>query len=398
MSPTIGAYIIAKNNEELIEPLLQALSTTFDEITLVDTGSTDETVEIAEKYAQVARYYSNWAYNFLDDFAKARNMAMDMLNTDWVVWFDTDDIVNEVNLSMLKNAIKAEHDNEEIDAIACHYVMWHHQEGQGRTIRMAKNKAWRKWKGRWIGRIHELPQCDDWKTVLYQIDFPTFHKGESSSKRNLTIYNDMLDKGEEFTLEQYFDLAREYRQIDDYDKVFKYINKYIDGVNALPSLIMDETRSRQKFLALAYHYRSTYWFLKDELRKCREDAFLGIMVDDSVPHNFIQVGWVHARRGLHKRAIAWFMHAYNTPKLGTQYVDFHGVRTFGAVGALAMSWLKLGNEKKALKFFGMAMKNDPDEKWLEQHKELQELLEKKHKDCKEDECPICKAHGWDQIH
>ncbi|MCK5609624.1 glycosyltransferase [Candidatus Pacearchaeota archaeon] len=376
MEPKIGAYIIARNNAETIELLLQRLDNHFDEIAVVDTGSTDRTVEIATRYALVQdyEYPDDWKHPFLDDFGKARNQAMDLVGkwVDWVVWFDTDDTLDESSLINLREAITREDDNPDVDVIACHYVMNTLTGRKGRTIRMAKNRAWRVGCGRWTGRIHEQPNADDKKTVLYMIDFNTFHSGESPSKRNLTIFEDMVEKGD-VGLDQWFDMAREYKQINDWENCKKYITMYIDECNKLPTLLVGETRSRQKFLSLAYHYRSLCWFNEKDMKRSREDAFMGIMVDDSVPHNFIQVGWIHANRRLYKRAIPWFMHAYNVPKLGAHNVDFHGMRTFTVVGAISLCYLRLGEKKKALKYYEIGLRNDPDDRWMEQHEELQEL-------------------------
>jgi len=46
---TIGASLIVKNEEVMLSQCLESLKG-FDEIVIVDTGSTDKTIEIAKKY------------------------------------------------------------------------------------------------------------------------------------------------------------------------------------------------------------------------------------------------------------------------------------------------------------------------------------------------------------
>lgn len=66
----VSACIIAKNEEENLPRLLKSLAGKFDDIVLVDTGSTDKTKEIAREYG--CRVYEiPWS-----GFADARNAAV----------------------------------------------------------------------------------------------------------------------------------------------------------------------------------------------------------------------------------------------------------------------------------------------------------------------------------
>lgn len=86
--PSISLALIAKNEEKNINRLLDSVEGCFDEIILVDTGSTDKTVEIAkERGCQVH------LFDWVNDFSKARNYAFSKCSKDFIMWLDLDDVL-----------------------------------------------------------------------------------------------------------------------------------------------------------------------------------------------------------------------------------------------------------------------------------------------------------------
>lgn len=95
---TIGAAIIAKNNDATIAATLQSIQRLCQQIVIVDTGSSDRTSEIALKYGAEI-HYSLWN----NSFAEARNHALEFLRTDWILIIDTDEILKSFNLDEFNN-------------------------------------------------------------------------------------------------------------------------------------------------------------------------------------------------------------------------------------------------------------------------------------------------------
>lgn len=86
MRSTIGAALIVRNEERFIEGCLRSIADAVDDIVVVDTGSSDRTVEIAASFG-VRLFHFVWR----DDFAAARNHALDAVRADWVLYIDADE-------------------------------------------------------------------------------------------------------------------------------------------------------------------------------------------------------------------------------------------------------------------------------------------------------------------
>lgn len=83
---SISACIMVKNEEELLPDCLESIRDWVDEIVLVDTGSTDKTVEIAESYGAKI-HHQRWE----NDFSKHRNYTVELATCDWVCIIDADE-------------------------------------------------------------------------------------------------------------------------------------------------------------------------------------------------------------------------------------------------------------------------------------------------------------------
>lgn len=93
----VSVCIIAKNEEKFIEDCLKHLLPYGMEIIVADTGSTDRTKEIAQKYAdQVVDF------EWINDFAAARNYCASFAKNNWILAIDCDEIVQSVDVRVLR--------------------------------------------------------------------------------------------------------------------------------------------------------------------------------------------------------------------------------------------------------------------------------------------------------
>ncbi len=84
----VSLTMIVKNEENNLPRCLESVRDIFDEIVIVDTGSTDRTVEIARSFG--AKVFD---FAWVDSFSAARNEALSHATGDFAFWLDADDVV-----------------------------------------------------------------------------------------------------------------------------------------------------------------------------------------------------------------------------------------------------------------------------------------------------------------
>ncbi len=85
---SVGLAMIVRECAETLDVCLQSVAGIFDDLVIVDTGSTDDTIAVAEKHG--ARIFQ---FDWVDDFAAARNFSFDQLTTEYAFWLDGDDLL-----------------------------------------------------------------------------------------------------------------------------------------------------------------------------------------------------------------------------------------------------------------------------------------------------------------
>ena len=98
--PTLSVIMIVKNEAASIGACLESVRVFADEMVVADTGSTDETVAIAE--SQGARViHIPWN----DDFAAARNRSMAAATGDWLLHMDADEVLDAEGAARLREVV-----------------------------------------------------------------------------------------------------------------------------------------------------------------------------------------------------------------------------------------------------------------------------------------------------
>ena len=100
--PTLGLSMIVRNEETSLPGCLESVKDLVDEIVIADTGSTDGTLEVARRYG--ARCLS---FPWENDFAGARNRALAEMRTDWVIYIDADEQLDEKAKCSLPRLLKS---------------------------------------------------------------------------------------------------------------------------------------------------------------------------------------------------------------------------------------------------------------------------------------------------
>lgn len=137
--------MIVKNEARHLPACLASISGLVDEIVVVDTGSTDQTREIA--IAAGAKLYE---YPWHGDFAAARNQALERASGDWILYIDADERVRKPNRPALLEVLRR-------DDVVSYKVRFHPRPGFTAypEYRIFRNDP----RIRFEGVIHESPRA-----------------------------------------------------------------------------------------------------------------------------------------------------------------------------------------------------------------------------------------------
>jgi ADP-heptose:LPS heptosyltransferase/glycosyltransferase involved in cell wall biosynthesis len=252
--PTICAGMIVKNEERDLPKGLKTLEGVIDGLVVMDTGSTDRTIQVVREKAPCSYFVDtylgaseqdekgDWK---LWDFGKARNAFLDKIDTwdltdrpaDWVLWMDADDILLDPrklrNLKYLWS-----HDVQGIQMNAGDTKWTHH-------------RLWKNRKGiRFHGRCHEYPAFGTMPTIVHD-NVRIFHDatagaGENANARNLRI------------------LTREFEEAPTPRNAFYLANTHKDGGRYAEAVKYYD--ARMKF---GKGYEDEYWFAALYKARCQ---------------------------------------------------------------------------------------------------------------------------------
>ncbi|MFB5269251.1 glycosyltransferase [Paenibacillus enshidis] len=173
--PSISLCMIVRNEEEYLPKCLSSVIRIVDEIIIVDTGSTDGTVAVAQAFgAKVIEI--PWE----DSFSVARNRGLEEATGDWILWLDADEEmdVNEANKLkelLTRDAIR-EQQIEGIQFYFCNVLEGDRVEHLC-LQRMVRNRP----EYRFEGRVHEeiLPSMLEVNPDMQvgQVDIHVYHDG-----------------------------------------------------------------------------------------------------------------------------------------------------------------------------------------------------------------------------
>ncbi len=96
----LSACLIVRDEESHLERCLRSLAGHVDEIVVIDTGSTDRTVEIAEEFGAKIGHFA-WC----DDFSAARNESLALATGNWALWIDADEEVEATSWGAIREGL-----------------------------------------------------------------------------------------------------------------------------------------------------------------------------------------------------------------------------------------------------------------------------------------------------
>ena len=232
--------IITKNEKENIERCVNALIPCEREIVVVDTGSDDGTVELLEKMSTKHPLIKVRNFEWCDDFAAAKNYAIEQASCEYVFVIDSDEFVTQIDVSGIEALIMANPDS--VGRMHRRNVF----EGSGVNQENVEwvNRIFSREKYHYVGRIHEqIVRRDNADEVTssivagelvydtYRAPVSVLHTGydmtdnkrEAKARRNIALLE--KEKEDPYILYQ---LGKSYYMLGDYPRACEYFEKGLE--------------------------------------------------------------------------------------------------------------------------------------------------------------------------
>ena len=193
----VSIYMIVLNEEANIAAALERM-TEFDEVIIVDSGSRDRTVEIADGYPNVKTSFHHW-----EGFAAQKAHAMSLCRNEWVLNIDADEILTDAFIEEVRRVVAA----NEVDALESTRTLYRwgkrprHPGGPDRLIRLFRKSA-----GHYPERrVHESISIDGKvarteATILHNENLTYTERVAKSNRYSEARARDKFDKGDRVSL------------------------------------------------------------------------------------------------------------------------------------------------------------------------------------------------------
>lgn len=331
----ISVCMIAKNEEHYIEESLKRLEPYHYEIVVVDTGSTDRTLEIAAKYTDKI-YHFDW----INDFSAVRNFSFAQASNDWVLVIDCDDYIESIDEKELLRLMK-KHPHSIGQILTRNRFT---QDGQTSYENVYVSRFIDRRYYHFEGRIHEQfePLTQDHPKTYFRTPIKAVHVGydgpedemRAKSLRNIALLEEELKTtGPDAYL--YYQLAQSCMKLKDYEKAYEWYNLGL-SMDIDPSLDYVQTMVE------------SYGYCLLDLKRYDEALRLeGVYDVFSVRADFVfLMGLIYMNNGLLDDAIAQFKKAAT---MGQSVVE--GINSYRAYYNIGVIYECSGYPEKARKYY-----------------------------------------------
>lgn len=355
---TVSLCMIVKNEEETIGRCLDSVRDLVDEINIVDTGSTDRTKEIVSRYTD--RIFD---FEWIQDFAAARNYSFDQATQDYVFWLDADDVLLERDRERfreLKNTL-----DSRIDSVIMNYVLSRDAAGNPHNVTRHNRLVKRSIVPRWIYPIHEILVVRG-NLLFSPVEITHAPKLEKRNRtRNLSILQEHIRKDGPSRRTEFY-LANELFDNERYDEALAAYETFLQG--SVENF--EDHIAACGVLAHLYHERG---------EADRELQYLFKTFEYDVPRAdyCCRIGLWFEEKGEYRQAAFWYEVAagQDIP------VDYFGLMnlvcwTWAPHVQLMLCYGKLGELAKALEHNEKALSYFPDDpNLLENKRRLEAAME-----------------------
>ncbi len=348
--PTISLCMIVKDEEENLARCLQSAEPAVDEMIVVDTGSTDRSVEIAESFGAKV-LHEPWR----GDFAAPRNTSVDAATGDWILYLDADEEL--IDGAALREIVR----DTELEGFSLREVNF---IGDDVGVEFVVNSAFRLFRNRpeyrFDGALHEqiMGKVDPEGGVTTAFCGIEIHhygyldptsEARNKTERNMEIVLEEVRRkpDDSFTL---FNAGVEHQRVGRTEEALEYFQR---AFATLPSLRAYYASLLVRNIVATLNTLERY----DEALDVLADALQAY--PDFTDMHYLQ-GQVHASRREYRAAIRSFRRAIDLgDHRGDRYLAQSGMGSFYSWHALGALHHMMGDANEAVRCFKTAVTSAP---------------------------------------
>jgi glycosyltransferase involved in cell wall biosynthesis len=298
-STTVSLAMMVKNEERNLDKCLSSVKDWVDEIVVVDTGSTDRTIEICKSFGATVSE-SPWR----DDFSFHRNESLAAANGEWILVMDPDEeFVGDGDelkhiLAQIPSSITA----------VCVELKDMMPDGSV-AVSFRPIRLFRKGHGHYTGIVHNEPHTDGRVGACEGVAIRHYGYHAISEdlmagklKRSLALLHKQLSE-QPGNLKTFFYLFETNAELKEYDLAVEYGFKYISCRDKAPNFNTSIYFSLASVLIALKRYHEAFRVVQEGLRVCPGDLDLST--------SLVELGVATKDRGLIMQGASQFSVAYH---------------------------------------------------------------------------------------
>lgn len=290
----ISLCMIVKNEEKVLARCLDSIADLMDEIIIVDTGSSDETKKIAERYTDQV-----YDFTWIDDFSAARNFAFSKATKEYIYSADADEVLDEENHVLFKELKQAL--LPEIEIVQMKYgnqlsygtAYNFDEEYRPKLFRRVRNWVWTE-------PVHEQVRLDP---IVYDSDIVITHMPhENHAKRDFSVFQRYIQDGKRLSKRLHHMYAMELYISGDEDDLAQaeafFANSAVDSESSL-----DEVKEAACVVCRSARLRGdSHTLLKMSLKD---------LLSEGSSEMCYELGEYFLEKGDYDEAAMWYYNAIN---------------------------------------------------------------------------------------
>lgn len=335
---TLSLCMIIKDEEQTLKRILNKAKCFSDEMIIVDTGSSDNSVNIAKSYTDKV-YFCEFV-----DFSFCRNFSLSKATCDYVIWLDADDDIDEKNIQkiiQLKDRLFDE------DMVMMPYETAF-DENDMPVFCYYRERIFKNRKGFFFeGKVHEAIPLKG--KIIYE-DIAIKHRKtkQNTPLRNLNIYQNMMAKGEILGTRELFYLANEYYYNNMYTEALATYKEFQKRKDCLDANLLQSFVNSSNILINEEKYSLAF----DEIAKSLKYSL-------PTPTILCQIGYVLHKWQKYEQSNYYYLLAVSSQEdnpFAFRNSDFEGYTPFIMIG---LNYYLSGDIDNALYYTSKALKIKP---------------------------------------